>query len=296
VRVCDHLDPASPLDAIPTIDDLTRGLSGDINSPAVLVVEVDGTVIGYNRAIRLRDEDGADVYFHRGWLLPAWRGRGIEKAMLRSAESRLRDMAHAHPSPRPVMLATMATSMEQERIALLDDAGYQLTWGIRDMVTTTAGGLPELALPAGVVVRTLDPAHYGAIFAAAHDAWRGLPFSTDDLDTYLDDTVRKPGFDAMLCRVAWASEEVVGVVLSQRYAGEGFMLDVAVRQAWQRQGIARALLLRCLRGCAVTGIAQARLYVDAANVGACDLYERIGFRAVKDHNRYQKPLALIEVI
>jgi len=69
-----------------------------------------------------------------------------------------------------------------------------------------------------------------------------------------------------------------------------------VRQAWQRQGIARALLLRCLHGFAVTCITQARLYVDAANVGARELYERIGFRALKDHSRYQKPLALIEVI
>jgi len=296
VRACDQLDPASPLDAIPTIDDLARGLAGDINSPAVRVVEVDGTVVGYNRAIRLPNENGADVYFHRGWLLPAWRDRGIEKAMLRSAESRLQDMAHAHPSPRPAMLATMAASIEQEVIALVDDAGYQLAWRIRDMVTTTDRGLSEPALPAGIVVRALDPTHYQAIFEAAHDAWRGLPFSPADLDTYLNDTVRKPGFDALLCRVAWAGEEVVGVVLSQRYAGEGFILDVAVRQAWQRQGIARALLLRCLRGCAVTGITQARLYVDAANVGARELYERLGFRVVKDHNRYQKPLALIEVI
>jgi len=292
VRVCDQLDLASPLDAIPTIDDLAHSLARDINSPAVLVVEVDGTVVGYNRVIRLpdEDEDGADVYFHRGWLLPAWHGSGIEKAMLRSAESRLGDIAHAHPSPRPAMLATMVTSMEQEVIALLDDAGYQLVWRIRDMVTTTNGGLSEPVLPTGIVVRALDPAHYQAIFAAAHDAWRGLPFSPNDPDTYLDDTVRKPGFDAMLCRVAWAGEEVVGVVLSQRYAGEGFILDVAVRQAWQRQGIARALLLRCLRAFAVTDVTQARLYVDAANVGARELYEHIGFHTVKDHNRYQKPL------
>ena len=96
----------------------------------------------------------------------------------------------------------------------------------------------------------------------------------------------------MRCQVAWSGEEVAGVVLSQRYAGEGFILDVAVRQAWQRQGIARSLLLRCLRGFASTGITQARLYVDAANVGACDLYEHIGFRAVKDHSRYQKLLLL----
>jgi len=51
-----------------------------------------------------------------------------------------------------------------------------------------------------------------------------------------------------------------------------------------------------LHGFAVTCITQARLYVDAANVGARELYERIGFRALKDHSRYQKPLALIEVI
>jgi len=290
VRVCDQLDPASPLDAIPTVDDLARSLSEAIGSPAVLVVEVNGVVVGYNRVARLPDEGGADVYFHRGWLLPAWRGRGIGGAMLRSAESRLRDMALGHPSPRPAILATTATSIEQGTIGLLDGAGYHLAWRLRDMVTTTDRELSELALPAEIIVRALDPAHHHAIFEAARDAWTGQPFAPDDPDAYFDDTVRKPGFDATLCQVAWIGEEVVGVVLSQQYAGEGFILDVAVRRAWQRQGIARALLLRCLHSFAAEGITRARLYVDAVNMGAQELYERIGFHAVKDHNRYQKSL------
>ncbi len=292
-RAYDQLAPASPQDAIPTVDELAQRLTDqDIDGPAILVVEINGTVIGYNQIVHAPGEGGSDVYFHRGWLLPAWRGRGIGRRMLRSAEGRLRTMARAHPSSCPAVFATTVSSTEREAVVLVQNEGYRPVWQIRDMIADTTTPRSERPLPHELSVRALRPEHYHALFLAARDAWSALPFATDDEHGYLGDTVRLPGFDPTLCQVAWTGEDVVGLVLTQRNKGEGFILDVAVREAWQRHGIARALLLQCLNGLAAHGMTIARLYVDAESVGAQQLYDSIGFQSTKEHRRYQKPLVL----
>lgn len=102
-----------------------------------------------------------------------------------------------------------------------------------------------------------------------------------------------PGFDSVLCPVAWSRDEVVGLVLCRLHKGEGFILDVAVRKAWQRRGIARALLTRCISRLYTRGIRHARLYVDAENDQARRLYKCVGFKVVKEHLHYQKQFALV---
>jgi len=292
-RAADQLAPASPQDAIPTIDELARRFTDqDIDGPAVLIVEINGMMIGYNQITHAPDEGGSDVYFHRGWLLPAWRDQGIGRRMLRSAEERLCAMAWSHPSSRPSVFATTVSSTERAAIVLVQNEGYLPVWHIRDMIADTAIPRLEHPLPPGLSVRVLRPEHYHALFVAARDAWSGLPFAAEDEHSYLSDTMRLPGFDPTLCQVAWAGEEIVGLVLTQRNKGEGFILDVAVRKAWQRHGIARTLLMRCLNGLAAQGVTIARLYVDAESVGAQRLYDGIGFHATKEHRRYQKPLVL----
>jgi len=289
-RVHDHLAPASPYDAIPTVEELARRFTDrDIDGATILVVESDGMVIGYNQIARIPDEGGIDLYYHQGWLLPGWRSRGIGCRMLRSAEGRLHELARAHPSPHPSVFATMASSAEWEAVLLLEGEGYRAMWSIRDMIADTTMPRPDRPLPRRLSVRAFRPEHERVLFAAARDAWDGLAFAPTDERGYLDETVRLPGFDPALCQVAWTGEEIVGLVLTRRYEGEGFILDVAVRTAWRRQGIARTLLIRCLAALAEQDLTIARLYIDAQSVGAQRLYDSIGFRVTKELRRYQKP-------
>ena len=48
----------------------------------MVIVEVDGQIIGYNRASWWKELSGTYVYEHFGNILPEWREKGIGRALL----------------------------------------------------------------------------------------------------------------------------------------------------------------------------------------------------------------------
>ena len=69
------------------------------------------------------------------------------------------------------------------------------------------------------------------------------------------------------------------------------MAEVSVRSPWRRRGLAKALLTRALQTLHERGIQRARLHTVAENqYGSVRLYQSIGFRVIKDHVRYRKPI------
>jgi ribosomal protein S18 acetylase RimI-like enzyme len=62
---------------------------------------------------------------------------------------------------------------------------------------------------------------------------------------------------------------------------EGFITDVAVLGPYRRSGVARALLARAEQEAQLRGKRFLGLYVSAANAGARDLYQRVGFHSVR---------------
>ncbi|HEX6122823.1 MAG TPA: GNAT family N-acetyltransferase, partial [Ktedonobacterales bacterium] len=157
----------------------------------------------------------------------------------------------------------------------------------------------ERALPSDMETRPVLPAQYPAIYALFRDAWAGQ-FGTlaDDAagyEEFLDDTVRMAGSDPALWQVAWHGAEAVGAVVGRAAQGQGYVEYVATRKAWQRQGIAGALLADVLRAFAARGLRAARLYTDAEDgQGAKTLYERAGFRTTTEHLLYRKPIQAIQ--
>jgi len=71
----------------------------------------------------------------------------------------------------------------------------------------------------------------------------------------------------------------------------GYTETICVRRPWRRQGVARALIARSLQTVKAQGMTEAALGVDTQNPsGARRLYESMGFRPVKSHTLYRKPL------
>ncbi len=69
---------------------------------------------------------------------------------------------------------------------------------------------------------------------------------------------------------------------------EVHVLDLAVRQAWRRRGLARFLLALALRRAAEAGAGLALLEVRAGNEPALTLYTELGFRAVGRRPSYYR--------
>src|SRR5438477_12270016 len=82
-------------DLFGSLDDIIRVYSHATNHDPhkdVLMAEVDGKMIAYTRLFWEAEPDGTRIYFHYGFMLPEWRGKGIGSAMLREGERRAREI------------------------------------------------------------------------------------------------------------------------------------------------------------------------------------------------------------
>ena len=72
----------------------------------------------------------------------------------------------------------------------------------------------------------------------------------------------------------------------------GWVRILAVRRAWRRRGVGRALLLHSLHSLRERGFARAGLGVDSASpTGAHTLYESVGMRATHRFDIYERTVA-----
>ena len=92
--------------------------------------------------------------------------------------------------------------------------------------------------------------------------------------------------------VAEADGQIVGASINGVIDGTGWVYELGVRQAWQGQGIGRALLRHTFAMFAANGVRVARLGVDTENAtGALELYRSVGMRPVREWCVFEKSIA-----
>jgi ribosomal protein S18 acetylase RimI-like enzyme len=103
--------------------------------------------------------------------------------------------------------------------------------------------------------------------------------------------------DPAISRIGWQNGKVAGLHVCRRVGNIGDVANVAVRPAFRRQGLARALMFHCLHAMQEQGLQGARLYTgigterDAPSDGPFKMYQGFGFRLFAFHNRYRKPMS-----
>ncbi len=229
------------------------------------LVEHDGSVVGHVTITSWRDQDGTEVYLHRGWLLPELRGRGIGTAMVRWAERRIAALVTAHDTADRACYAANAADAEPEAVALLTDLGYQRVFGLTEFERTRLDDLPPLprALPGGAALRPVEQAHYRPVWEMVRDAYA----DTGNVGGW-DFQGFAQGAEPAHWQVAWDGTEVVGAALCVAGAddcGVGEVRELSVRKDWRRHGLGRALLLNGLHALARHGERSVRLFTDSAN-------------------------------
>ncbi len=128
-------------------------------------------------------------------------------------------------------------------------------------------GLARLAFTAPNAV----PAH--AILAEAYaDGFGEVAGFADWYDALVSDEE----YDAELCFIYGSGNRLAG--FAQVWTS-GFVKDIAVANAFRRQGIGRALMLAAFAELQARGLDQVRLKVHPDNQGAIALYRALGMRA-----------------
>ena len=264
----------------------------------LVIAEVDGQAAGYGR-VSWSEEDSRRTYRLTGFLLPERRREGIGRSMLHWLEARAREIAGEQFTTAPGFLQINATNHQAGVHALARETGYGIkeSWAL--LVRPTLDDIPDTSLPEGLEVRPALPEHFHAIWYAMEEAYvpEGGLAPTGEIP---DDILNDANFQPELWQVAWevASGKVAGSVMTYINHAEnkqlgilrGYTEGISTVPAWQRRGVARALIARSLKVQRQVGMKESALVCSGDKLNNYKLYASCGFQEVKRDTVYEKPL------
>lgn len=302
LAVIDGSKDADGVERSSTLEEITnnyRHLDNCDPYQDLLIAEVNGQVIAYNRVFWERQLDGERMYTAFGFLLPDWRRKRIGTAMLHWGESRLRAIAANHPNDGPRFFQSWAADTEKGALALLEQEGYQpIRWGFQ-MARDLSEPFPDLPLPDGLEIRPVQKEHtrliWDAMSEAFRDHWGYVPPTDEGYQGWLND----PNTNFDLYKVAWDGDQVAGMVQNfilneenkEYNRKRGYTEGICVRSPWRKRGLARALIVESMKMFKEMGMTETALGVDTQNTsGALNVYKSVGYREYKTNITYRKPM------
>ena len=263
----------------------------------VIFVEVDGRVIGAAGVERVVRE--VPQYQVWGAIDPAWRRRGLGTWLMASNLAHATERASREDPAGPVELATFSEDSETGHRALLAATGFGAVRHFFLMQRKGLDDVPEVLLPDGFEIRTVTEAHRRPIVEAENEAFRDHWGHREMTESTFTTTFERPEVDTDLWVVAWAGDEIAGVVQNWIWPEEnerlgvkrGWLEHISVRRPWRRRGLARAITATSLVRLREAGLDEAMLGVDSENAnGALGLYEGLGFEVVSRAAAYRRDL------
>jgi mycothiol synthase len=296
----DHIDPHSTLERLLS-PAAARDLLARVAPEDLLVAEADGRLIGYNRISWWIEAGGIALFLNTGRVHPACRGRGVGTALIAWSEARSRELAPAVAPGMTWLYGANASSTETDAARLLRDHSYNVAFSLThlrhpdivDVRPVAIGGI-DIRPPR---VEDAEAMHF-AQQAAWGDALFGLPEESDEsLIGEIRETIASGNAD--LWRIAWDGQHIAGQVWCRvqeiSSIRSGIFDELNTSFEFRRRGIARMLITHAIANFAAAGCADARLHTDTDNkLGARTLYEKLGFVALKDFDRYRKPMRTTE--
>jgi mycothiol synthase len=292
---------ADGIDWIPTIENLrTEHEHGGEFDPRrdLLLALVAGEIVGASET-NVRTRDLGPNHHVEGWVSPAFRRRGLGRALLHWAEARAREVALVDGRTGERTLSRWPDEAQAGAVALYESEGYSIVRYGFMMVRDLTEPIPELPLPDGLEVRPVVAADHRRIWDADAEAFRDHWNAGERTDADFEGWFASPELDTSLWRVAWEDSEVAGSVMNFIYPAEnetlgvrrGWLDHVSVRRPWRRRGLASALIAESLSALRDAGMTEAALGVDAENLsGALRVYENIGFRRARTDVSYRKAM------
>ena len=262
----------------------------------ILLADIDGVLVAAAKA-EVRTRDGIGVHDVEGWIRPAWRRRGLGRALLHWTERRAAEVARVDGRPPKRALSAWPDEGQVGAKALYASEGYEIVRYGFMMVRDLVDPIPDRQLPAGLEIRPVVETDHRRIWDADTEAFRDHWDHAERTESDFESWFATPDLDTSLWRVAWDGDEVAGCVMTFVWPSEnealglsrGWLEHISVRRPWRRRGLASALIADALRALRDAGLAEAALGVDAKNLtGALRVYEAIGFRRAKTGVSYRK--------
>lgn len=264
------------------------------------VAELDGQPVACVR-VEWNDERRGERAFIQALFVPPSAPPATMDAILDWSEAHCAAIAATLPTDRPAMLATFLGADTPHSHAVLEARGYRAVRFFFEMVRPDLEGIPDLALPPGVEARPVREEDLRAIWRAEVEAFSEHWGATDDdaREERWEEFRSDPLNDLSLWQVAWAGDQVVGMVRAYinpadhaRFGAQlGWCENISTHADWRGRSIAKALIARTLTALRDRGMTAAALGVDADNeTGAVRLYRSMGFVERRRETDFRKPL------
>lgn len=269
-------------------------ISDDFKDPDLdrtWAVEREGELVAYGELWRSRRED-ADAIEAQAWVHPSMWGRGLGSFLVESLETEAL-AAGERLGRRPLVMRTFFSSEDEGARALFARRGYELTRHFFHMTIDLDGPHGPPAAPPGITIRELDPdadarSLYELMQHAFAEHWSWVPMT---FETFWEHVAGRDDFDPSLTLLALESDRMLGASINIMRVDEGWVNDLGVRKEARGRGIGELLLRHSFALFSKRGVKQVSLGVDARNAtGAVHLYERVGMRATRTFDTYEKQL------
>jgi ribosomal protein S18 acetylase RimI-like enzyme len=228
-------------------------------------------------------------------------GKGIWEYLLNWGENRSQAALDLVESGLRVAPRTGTEHHNEAGIQIIKNLGWTHVRSYYRMETDLDSAPEVPALPDGILIRPFDPAaETEAVYRCFVDAFRDhfgfveQPFE-HGFNEFKHNLIDEPGYDPNFWFVAVDGNEITGISLCRPVDAEdaesGWVMELGVRRAWRKRGIAFALLKHSFAAFYARGQKRAGLGVDATSLtGALRLYERAGMHVARQFDQFEKEL------
>jgi mycothiol synthase len=251
------------------------------------IVEMNDRVVGYMDVER---RAGGRIHLDVCVHPDTWEST-TASALIGAAES----WARAHAQEGDVLRA-FAWEREDYLRQALEERGYRFIRHHLYMLNELAPEPSEPEWPQGILVQSFRSGEERVVYEADMEAFSDhWDFQAEPFAAWRERTVERNDFDPSLWLIAWDREDVAGFSLNSWHSSGdptyGWVHVLGVRRPWRRRGLGSALLRASFCEFARRGATRVGLAVDAENLtGAVALYERVGMRAVRRYDIFEKRL------
>ncbi len=273
-----------------TADDIRSDWQGiDRERDAWLILAPDGQVAGYE----VLSDHGSGHLLADGNVHPMHKGLGVGSALMDRMEARAHEVCADMPEGVRVTLELGVMPEDAAARQMMDERGFEHVRTFWRMRVDLAEQPPAPQWPNGITLRAFEVERDGrAVFDTAEEAfadhWGHVPQQYEEWSARFE----RSDFDPTLIFLAIAEgEELAGVALCRQQPDQGWVNTLAVRRAWRKRGLGKALLLHAFGEFYRRGERRIGLGVDAQSLtGATRLYESVGMRPVMTIYTYTKEL------